>query len=178
MKIGFIGCGNMGGAMMRGILEAGKCEPQDMMASALRDSTLERRRAELGVRTTKENREAAAFADMLFLAVKPQYYQEVIEEIRDSVRPDRVDRSGKDTRMASGTVWRRHKDRARDAEYTRDGGRGHDRSLPELKCHGRRTADAAGNLCGIRPHGGRARTPDGCCDLGQRQFPRLCIYVH
>ncbi len=87
MKIGFIGCGNMGGAMMRGILEAGKCEPQDMMASALRDSTLERRRAELGVRTTKENREAAAFADMLFLAVKPQYYQEVIEEIRDSVRP-------------------------------------------------------------------------------------------
>lgn len=88
MKIGFTGCGNMGGAMMRGILSAGKCAPQDMMASALRESTLESRRAELGIRTTKNNREVAAFADVLFLAVKPQYYKEVIEEIRDAVRPD------------------------------------------------------------------------------------------
>ena len=29
-KIGFIGCGNMGTAMIQGILESGKCPPQEM----------------------------------------------------------------------------------------------------------------------------------------------------
>ncbi len=87
MKIGFIGCGNMGGAMVRGILAAGKCSPQDIMVSALRESTLLARKEELGILTSKDNREVAAFADILFLAVKPQYYEKVTGEIRDAVRP-------------------------------------------------------------------------------------------
>ena len=33
MKLGFIGCGNMGGAMMQGILDSGKCKKEEMMTS-------------------------------------------------------------------------------------------------------------------------------------------------
>lgn len=40
-KIGFIGCGNMGTAMIQGILESGKCPPQEMMISCRTKKTLE-----------------------------------------------------------------------------------------------------------------------------------------
>ncbi len=40
MKIGFIGCGYMGGAMLKGILDSGKCEASDIIASAASEKTI------------------------------------------------------------------------------------------------------------------------------------------
>ena len=40
-KIGFIGCGNMGTAMMQGILDSGKCQPEEMMISCRTQATLD-----------------------------------------------------------------------------------------------------------------------------------------
>ena len=48
-KIGFIGCGNMGTAMIQGILESGKCPPQEMMISCRTKKTLEEKKAQFGV---------------------------------------------------------------------------------------------------------------------------------
>ena len=90
MKIGFIGCGNMGTAMMHGILAAGKCVPEDMMASAAHADSLKQKKETLGIRTSENNSEVAAFADILFLAVKPQYYAEVIDEIKHTVTEEKV----------------------------------------------------------------------------------------
>ena len=90
MKIGFIGCGNMGGTMIRAMLDAGKCAPEDMMASNHSEEMLQRRKAQTGIRVTTDNREVAAFAEILFLAVKPQYYEAVITEIRDLVTADQL----------------------------------------------------------------------------------------
>lgn len=90
MKVGFIGCGNMGTAIVQGMLDSGKCRAQDIMVSALRESTLAKKREELGVQVTLENREVTEFADILFLAVKPQYYPQVIGEIRDVVTKEQV----------------------------------------------------------------------------------------
>ncbi len=85
MKIGFIGCGNMGGAMMQGILDSGKCTSQEMMTSDKSKEALEAKKTALGILTTTDNKEVAAFADILFLAVKPQFYEAVIDEIKDTV---------------------------------------------------------------------------------------------
>ena len=90
MKTGFIGCGNMGGAMMQGILAAGKCAPEDMMASAAHAESLKKKKEMLGILTSESNTEVAAFADILFLAVKPQYYPQVIAEIKDAVTPEKI----------------------------------------------------------------------------------------
>lgn len=90
MKIGFIGCGNMGTAMMHGILAAGKCVPEDMMASAAHADSLKQKKETLGIRTSENNAEVAEFADILFLAVKPQYYPEVIAEIKNTVTEEKV----------------------------------------------------------------------------------------
>lgn len=70
---------------MHGILDSGKCTPRELMASDALEKALAARKEEMGILTTKDNKEVAAFANVLFLAVKPQYYASVIEEIRDTV---------------------------------------------------------------------------------------------
>jgi pyrroline-5-carboxylate reductase len=89
-KIGFIGCGNMGTAMLAGMLSAGSVSPQDVMISCRTQATLEEKKAQYGVETTTDNRAVAAFCDILFLAVKPQFYASVIEEIRDVFDADKL----------------------------------------------------------------------------------------
>ncbi len=90
MRLGFIGCGNMGSAMIRGILDAGLCAPQDITVSARHRETLEKKKAEFGINTTEDNREVAQASNLLFLAVKPQFYAEVIGEIKTAVRKDQI----------------------------------------------------------------------------------------
>lgn len=90
MKTGFIGCGNMGSAMMRGILHSGKCPAEEIMASDAVRKALDDRKKELGILITEDNREVAKFAEVLFLSVKPQYYHSVIEEIRDVVSEEKI----------------------------------------------------------------------------------------
>ncbi len=83
-KIGFIGAGNMGGAMMGGMVKAGYT---DMIAADTDQAALERLEKELGVKPA-DSREAAREADILFLAVKPNVLPAVIEQIRDCVREE------------------------------------------------------------------------------------------
>lgn len=84
MKLGFIGCGNMAGAILGGILKHGLVPADEIIASALHQETLDAVSEKYHIHTTLDNREAAA-ADIVFLAVKPQFYEEVIREIRAAV---------------------------------------------------------------------------------------------
>ena len=90
MKIGFIGCGNMATAMIKGILDSGKVTAEQMIASAKSDQTREKISSELGIAAAKTNVEVVDFADVVFLAVKPQYYEEVISEIKDDIQKNQV----------------------------------------------------------------------------------------
>lgn len=90
MKIGFIGCGNMAKAMIHGMLESKKVQPEDMIASAKSDRTRDQIREQLGIRAARTNTEVLEFADLVFLAVKPQYLEEVLAEVRPAVRASQV----------------------------------------------------------------------------------------
>lgn len=81
-KLGFIGCGNMAKAMIRQIITKGLCQPEDVVASALRWETLETAHNELGITVAHDNRTVVREADIVFLAIKPQDYKNVITEIR------------------------------------------------------------------------------------------------
>lgn len=80
----------MGSAMMRGILAAGKCSEADIMASDTRAEALTNLEKELGILTSMDNKIVSSFADVIFLAVKPQYYENVIKDIRDVVSLDKI----------------------------------------------------------------------------------------
>lgn len=81
-KIGFIGCGNMGTAMIQGILDSGWCAPSDMMVSCRTQKTLDEKKEKFGVGISTDNCKVAAFAEILFLAVKPQFYEDIVKEIK------------------------------------------------------------------------------------------------
>lgn len=82
-KIGFIGCGNMGSAILAGILDSGKCQAADILVSTKTRASATAKKEAFGVETTTDNARVAKEADVLFLAVKPQFYSQVINEIKD-----------------------------------------------------------------------------------------------
>ena len=86
MKIGFIGCGNMGSAMIGGILKNGVFEKNEIIVSNLTEEGSRRSREKLGVVTTLDNCEVVKNANIVILAVKPQFYEEVIGEIKKTSR--------------------------------------------------------------------------------------------
>lgn len=88
MKLGFIGLGNMATAMIGGILAKKMAEPEEILGSARTQETRQKAQKSFGIRTTPDNRQAAAESDILFLAVKPQFFPEVLSEIRDAIRKD------------------------------------------------------------------------------------------
>lgn len=90
MKIGFIGCGNMASAMIGGILKKGIVQKNEIIVSNLTEAGSKRSREKLGVEATMDNREVARKAEILFLAVKPQFYEEVILEVRDLLTEEQL----------------------------------------------------------------------------------------
>lgn len=90
MKIGFIGLGNMATAMIGGILAKEIVAREEIIGSAKTTTTLEQMKQKFGIQTTMSNSEVAHQSDILFLAVKPIFLTEVIEEIKDAVTSDAV----------------------------------------------------------------------------------------
>ena len=89
MKIGFIGAGNMAGAMIRGILKGKKASPGEIMASDVNAQALAALTKETDVKTGT-NKETAAFAEVLFLAVKPQFFEGMLKDIAPALSPETV----------------------------------------------------------------------------------------
>ena len=90
MKIGFIGCGNMAGAMMDGIAASGIVNSSDIYASDMDESKLNAKKEKLGINVSTDNLVVTKEADILFLAVKPQYYDVVTEEIKGYITSDMI----------------------------------------------------------------------------------------
>lgn len=90
MKIGFVGCGNMAGAMIGGIIKKQICDAKDIIASSHTQASCERNKAQFGIETTTDNLEVVNKAQVIVLAVKPQYYEEVIREISPQVSGEKL----------------------------------------------------------------------------------------
>ena len=90
MKIGFIGCGNMATSIIKGIIRKQIIDAENIIASAKTKATLDRVQKELGVKVSTDNLEVTENSDILVLAVKPQYYPEVIVQIEDVVRKEQI----------------------------------------------------------------------------------------
>ena len=89
-KIAFIGTGNMGSALMGGILKAGLAKPKQVTASRRSEGALEELRRKWGVHAVSDNRKAVAGADVVVLCVKPQAAGAVLEELAPAVRPGQL----------------------------------------------------------------------------------------
>lgn len=85
-KIGFIGMGNMGKALLKGAL---KSMPKDKFIFS--DKYITDDAAEgLGILRMLDNISCVKAAKYIFLAVKPQFFSEVAKEIKDYVTEDKI----------------------------------------------------------------------------------------
>lgn len=89
INVGFIGAGNMGYAIMKGI--CGSEMAEDICLYAFDPVAEAMVRAEqLGVKTAADSAEVVSICKYVFLAVKPQQLDEVLAEIKDEVAADKV----------------------------------------------------------------------------------------
>jgi pyrroline-5-carboxylate reductase len=87
-KIGFIGCGNMAQAMLGGIINSNIISKENIILSDRSYEKLKSVKEKYDVLITTNNIEAAKFADILILAVKPNIYTYVIKEIKNYIKKD------------------------------------------------------------------------------------------
>jgi pyrroline-5-carboxylate reductase len=89
-KIAVIGAGNMGAALLRGILASGWGEKAKLVASHPKQQKASALAKELDIKITGKNQDAAMGADIVILAVKPQLLEAVLEEIKPALRKDQL----------------------------------------------------------------------------------------
>jgi pyrroline-5-carboxylate reductase len=85
-RIAVLGAGNMGRALVRGMLKAQWARPQNFVATTRRADSAAALAAETGIEAHTDNRKAASGADILVLGVKPQIMPRLLEEIRPAIR--------------------------------------------------------------------------------------------
>lgn len=87
MKIGFYGTGNMGRAMIQGIVAAKLCAPADIYINDLNPAATADLSEEFDV-TATDQKTIAATCDLIILAVKPGVVPQVLAANRDTLRAD------------------------------------------------------------------------------------------
>ncbi len=90
MKLGFIGTGNMAGAIMGGIINKGVFKAEEIIGSDIFAPGRERAKETYGINVTADNREVVEKAEVVILSVKPQFYASTIEGIKDAVKENQL----------------------------------------------------------------------------------------
>ena len=88
--LGFIGCGNMGRAMLAGALNAGFATADQIAVHTHTPAHQEALAETYGVAALADNRAVAADSEIIVLAVKPNIYKDVLLEIRDVLSPRQI----------------------------------------------------------------------------------------
>lgn len=89
-RLGFVGAGNMAEAICRAVVQAGVHKADQIVAYDVSEKRRRVFRDELKVSLAQDNASVTAGSDMVILAVKPQQFAEVLDEIRSSVSSDQL----------------------------------------------------------------------------------------
>jgi len=89
-KIGVIGAGKIGSAIIRGVIRAGLAQKDQVMASDVSTALRQSIAKELEIKVTPNNDKLCGFADIVILAVKPQIVDPVLKEIAKKVGKEKL----------------------------------------------------------------------------------------
>lgn len=82
-KLGFIGAGAMGEAIISGIINSKLYSPREIIASDINEARLIKVKEELGITIAIDNNEVYQKAEIVVLAIKPQFVKEVLNNLKD-----------------------------------------------------------------------------------------------
>ncbi len=89
-KIAIIGSGNMGEALISGLVCAKSCQPQNIVCTDIRKDKLKAIADKYGIHTSTSNVEAAQAADIIVYATKPQIMAAVLKETADCLDMSKI----------------------------------------------------------------------------------------
>lgn len=89
-KVGFIGCGNMGSAILKGALYAKAFEAGNTYVHTASVDSLQRLQKEYQIQPCVDNRDVYRQSDIIILAIKPYMFEAVIDELKDIYDENKV----------------------------------------------------------------------------------------
>lgn len=89
-KIGFIGCGKMASAIIKGLIKSDFSAPSNIVATQLSVESLKEKSKKLGIKIILDNKELVRISDVIFLAVKPNQIASVSEEIKPFITSEKL----------------------------------------------------------------------------------------
>lgn len=84
-KLGFMGCGEMASAIIKGVLKSGFMHTSDIHATTHTDKSASAKSKILKIKVITNNKEVASTSEIIVLATKPNQIENVLEEIKDEV---------------------------------------------------------------------------------------------
>ena len=85
-----LGAGQIGEALISGLLSSGWREPRDLVATGRRTERLDELKKRYRIRTTLSNAEAASGAALIVIAVKPQDLDVLLGEVGGLISPEQT----------------------------------------------------------------------------------------
>ena len=89
-KIGFIGCGKMASAIIKGVISSKFLPAENIKGSEINNEIAELAKQRLGIDVVTDNKELAFCSDIIFIATKPNCSANVLEEIKDELNSDKL----------------------------------------------------------------------------------------
>ena len=90
MRLGLIGGGFMGEALVSAVLKNGLAEASEVSVSDIAEARRQHLASQYGVAVTTENTEAARGTELVVLAVKPQEFPAVASDLRGQLSDDQT----------------------------------------------------------------------------------------
>ena len=89
-RVAVLGAGTIGEALIAGLLSGGWRQAGEIVATGRREERVDELREKLGVEATLSNADAVADAALIVIAVKPQDFDVLLEEIAPVVTPEQT----------------------------------------------------------------------------------------
>jgi pyrroline-5-carboxylate reductase len=89
-KLGILGVGNMGQAIVKALIESNTFPPDRIHFANRSSGKIEKVKRLYGIHAHSTNEDLVDASDILIIAVKPQDLEEALEPCRNSFRPDQI----------------------------------------------------------------------------------------
>ena len=89
-KIGFIGCGKMASAIIKGVISSNFLPQANLKGSEVNCDIAEAAQKRLGIEVLTDNKCLVMDSDVIFIATKPNYVASVLEEIKEELTPEKL----------------------------------------------------------------------------------------
>ncbi len=86
MKLGFIGAGNLAGAILKGVVASRKINSEEILIYDLNKEKLDEFKEKLGINVAESANQVASECENIVIAVKPKDIAALINEIKESVK--------------------------------------------------------------------------------------------